>query len=70
MLEEPRCWTRRCRHFGGVPWLGKDESSERPVCPAFPKGIPDEIAYGDDPHTEPIQGQLGDYVYQEAMPLR
>ena len=28
-----------------------------------PKGIPDEVLLGENPHTEPIAGQVGEYVF-------
>jgi len=59
MLEEPRCSKRNCRHFEGARWLGDDEPTEVVVCRAFPDGIPSEIAYGDNPHTEPYRGDSG-----------
>lgn len=59
MIEEPKCSKRGCKHFQGVRWLGKDEASERPVCAAYPDGIPKEIAYGDNPHTTPHKGDNG-----------
>lgn len=59
MIEEPKCSKRNCKHFQGVKWLGKDESTEVPVCAAFPRGIPAVIAYGDNPHTAPYKGDGG-----------
>lgn len=61
---EARCVTRNCRHYGwaiieGMDFLGHS-------CPAFPKGIPDDIAYGDNPHAEVIRGQVGDTVYERG----
>ena len=58
MLLEPRCWTRKCAHFIGVKSEGIEEN-ERVVCHAFPDNIPDEIAYGDNPHTSPYPGDHG-----------
>lgn len=29
------------------------------TCDAFPDGIPDEIAYGDDLHLRPVLGDRG-----------
>lgn len=54
MLAKPRCVQRQCKHFIGVKRLVEDdEGSEVLVCKAFPDfGIPDDIAYGVDPHTE------------------
>jgi len=58
-LGTPKCFLRGCRHFRGVRLFGDDEHTERNVCDAFPDGIPDEIAYGDNPHTEPYPGDHG-----------
>jgi hypothetical protein len=58
-LLEPKCWTRRCKHFRGVKQADGTEATEVNYCEAFPDGIPDEIAYGDNPHTEPYVGDRG-----------
>ena len=42
-----------------------DESTERPYCAAFPDGIPEEIAYGDNKHLKPIEGQGNDIVFEK-----
>ena len=67
MLAEPRCFTRRCRWYEGVRWLDATlgEASETNVCPAFPEGIPDTIAYGDDPHLTVHPLQVGLSVFRE-----
>jgi hypothetical protein len=59
MLAEPRCYTRRCRHFIGVSQPDGTELTERVICRAFPEGIPDEIAYGDNMHLKPYPGDNG-----------
>lgn len=56
MLREPRCFTRRCVHFRGAEG---DEPKQVVTCDAFPDGIPEEIAYGDNDHTEPYPGDGG-----------
>jgi hypothetical protein len=34
------------------------------VCSAFPDGIPYDIAYGNNQHSKPIEGQGNDFVYE------
>jgi hypothetical protein len=63
MLDEPKCFTRKCEHYDGVDSDG-EEDNERHVCEAFPKGIPDDIAYGDNLHLTPDPRQINDIVYQ------
>jgi len=36
-----------------------DSNSEKRVCSAFPKGIPNKILSGDDQHREPFKGDGG-----------
>lgn len=64
-MEEPKCWTRRCKHFLGVKQDNEEEETERVVCEAFPDGIPEEIAYGDNLHLKPLEGQGNEIVYEE-----
>jgi len=58
MILEPECSKRRCKHYTGVDQPDGTERTERVVCEAFPDGIPDDIAYGDDPHTESRNGEV------------
>lgn len=68
MLSEPRCFTRQCKWFSGVNTLTKgEEDTEVPVCVAFPQEIPEDIAYGDNPHSTPQKGQLGNFVFEKAQ---
>lgn len=46
-----------CQHFTGT------EPGQR-TCKAFPAGIPSEIWRGENPHTEPYEGDQG-IQYQE-----
>lgn len=64
MLEEPRCSIRRCRHFWGVDQPDGTEMTERVVCKAFPREIPDRVAYGENQHSEPLPGQGNNIVYE------
>lgn len=63
MLDEPNCYTRKCKHFIGVEG-GCTEGYEYLVCEAFPDGIPDEIAYGNNKHLTSFAGQLNEIVYE------
>jgi len=60
MKAEPKCYTRNCVHFLGMKYIGGlDETNERLICAAYPTGIPDPIAYGDELHIEPYPGDHG-----------
>lgn len=59
MLAEPHCNMRACKHFVGVSQEDGTEMTEVVVCKAFPKGIPSEIAYGDNLHLAPFPGDHG-----------
>lgn len=78
MVIEPYCFG--CKWYDGVgfPTEG-EEGGEYNYCPAYPKGIPMEIAYADrvelhselgvttDPdfHTTVREDQDGEYTYEE-----
>lgn len=59
MITQPNCSKRRCKHLLGVAEEAEDEETERPCCAAFPDGIPNEIAYGDNKHLTPYPGDNG-----------
>ena len=59
MIIEPRCSKRRCKHYMGVGGPEDTEIGEVPICKAYPKGIPEDIAYGEELHTEPMPGDHG-----------
>lgn len=67
MLPEPRCYARNCKHFIGAA-EGPDggEVGEHVVCAAFPKGIPDDIAFGENLHLQPVEGDGGIQYEEEA----
>lgn len=67
MIDEPNCSIRHCKHFIGIKSDEGDEpeENERVVCEAFPDGIPDEIAYGENLHLKKLEGQGNDIVYEE-----
>lgn len=60
MLRTSNCETRKCKHLIGVK-ADEDiiETSDRWFCEAFPDGVPKEIAFGDNDHTEPFDGDNG-----------
>jgi hypothetical protein len=53
----PNCFKRKCRHL----IIASDEElfQSKVACRAFPTGIPEEIAYGDNLHTAPYPGDHG-----------
>ena len=64
MLAEPKCHIRKCRHYTGIVQPDGTEQTEVNACEAFPDGIPDEIAYGNNPHKKPLEGQGNDIVFE------
>lgn len=65
MLAEPNCRKRDCVHFQGVRQDDEDEATERVVCVAFPDGIPEVIAYGNNLHLKPFPGD-GGVLFEKA----
>lgn len=65
MLVESKCSERKCVHYIGVRSDSESddhenpEKNERHVCRAFPKGIPDVIAFGKNLHLKPVVGDHG-----------
>lgn len=66
MMNEPKCFTRNCKHFIGVKQIDEDEQTEFLACKAFPEGIPDEIAYGENLHSEPMPDQGNKIVFEKG----
>lgn len=64
MLVAPKCYIRKCKHYKGVKWFGDDETTERNICGAFPEGIPNEIAYGEDEHLKVLVGQKNQIIFE------
>ncbi len=62
MIDRPRCHERDCINLRGVT---KDvpEIRQRPICLAFPEGIPSDIAYGDDLHLNRDPRQDNAFVF-------
>lgn len=63
MIIEPNCFKRKCIYFKGVSQPDGTELTERVVCLAFPQGIPNEIAYGDNKHETPLKDQGNTLVF-------
>jgi hypothetical protein len=66
MMSEPRCFERNCKHFQGARAQGDRLDRDIMVCPAFPKGIPSEIAYGKNLHLVKHPKQVGNIVYEKG----
>jgi hypothetical protein len=67
MIEEPRCYARKCKHFIGAAQKDEEEVGEYVICVAFPdgEGIPGEIAYGDNLHTKRFPKQRNNIIYEK-----
>lgn len=65
MLKEPKCYERKCKHFEGITQPDGTELTEVNYCLAFPNGIPDKIAYGDNKHQVVVEGQTGTFVFEK-----
>lgn len=59
MLPPLNCAERGCKHYQGVKQPDGTELSEFEYCDAFPDGIPSDIAYGDNAHLAPVEGDHG-----------
>lgn len=71
-LIQPNCFERQCKHFIGIAQDPEEKEKEGKDgiqvvnCTAFPKGIPDEIAYGTNKHLVPYPGQENNIVYERG----
>ena len=64
MIQEPKCFKRKCKHFIGVKNDG-DETTERVYCAAYPDMIPDVIAYGTNKHKKVRGDQDNEIVFEK-----
>ena len=65
MIIAPKCYERGCKHYIGIKQPDGTELSERPVCKAYPNGIPEDISYGDNKHLKVRDDQKNDIVYEK-----
>jgi hypothetical protein len=64
MILPPKCYERKCIQFLGVMQPDNTESNEFVYCLAYPAGIPDDIAYGNDLHLQVRDDQNNDIVFE------
>jgi hypothetical protein len=60
LAESPMCFT--CKYLFDLTEVINAHS-----CSAFPMGIPTEIIRGYVTHTDIIEGQVGDFVYEKVV---
>jgi hypothetical protein len=58
-FAENQC--HNCKHYSEELTLEAEQSA----CKAFPKGIPEEVLWGDEIHDRKLPGQVGDYVQEK-----
>lgn len=64
MILPPKCFKRKCIHYGGVKQPDGTEMNEFVYCDAYPCGIPSEIAYGNDKHLTVRSDQKNNIVFE------
>ena len=65
MLMTSKCYERQCKYYIGIIQPDGTEMTETNMCGAFPDGIPEDIAYGDDKHDGVRKGQAKPYTYEK-----
>ena len=53
IITQPICF--QCKHF----------DINTSTCAAFPKEIPEEILVGENNHSEPLEGQKNNIVFEK-----
>lgn len=66
MIAEPKCFKRKCVHFIGVLQKNGKEQTEYLACRAYPNGIPEDIAFGDDLHKTVRKDQSNNLIYKKS----
>ena len=64
-IDGTYCHKNKCRWFLGAHQPDETEATECLICVAFPTGIPDDIAYGENKHTKVVEGQQGVFTYEK-----
>lgn len=64
MISEPNCYKRGCKWYIGIYQPDNTEAVEVHHCLAFPEGIPEDIAFGDNKHETVQEGQVGSFIYE------
>lgn len=62
-VDVAKCYKRGCKHWDGFKKVAPDVIAN--VCDAFPNGIPDQIAFGQNKHLKPLEGQPNDIVFEK-----
>ena len=65
MLLSPKCYERKCKYYFGIIQPDGTEETEVNNCKAFPDGIPNEIAYGNNKHLKVLPNQKNDIIYEK-----
>jgi len=62
------CLERGCKHYQGYQFFPETESVKC-ICPAYPEGIPEDIAYGEEKHltVRPDQKRTDVFEYQKPF---
>jgi hypothetical protein len=68
MLAPSTCEKRGCKWLDGVVQPDGTEMTEAWRCPAFPEGIPADIAFGTNAHTTRDRRQTGDQTFEQGEP--
>ena len=64
MLIESFCELRGCKWFLGIYSPNDTEMGQNYTCKAFPEGIPGDITIGDNFHSEPLDSQENEIIFE------
>lgn len=64
MVVVPEC-AMKCKNWLGVKNFGKEvEEDDRPICKAFPEGIPTDVIDTPEDHKKPLPEQSNGIVFE------